>query len=155
MHTKEFNQEVIDRTVPYLKDHYSGRLMWRNTMPGHPGCENVMEAGPQQNQSYEWDYSGPFDGFSWHLFNNYNTYAIKAFSDIGADIIHSDKLLRLRHDGHAVGEGKDCLHYKLPSGIDHVNTAIYNQLEAEYFHNLEEQGYEPPWEPVIIDDQLQ
>ena len=153
MHSVEFAKDVVDWAAAYLEAHYTGRLIWRNSIPGHPNCGETIESGPQQNESYVWDYSGRHEAFSWHLFDQYNDYADKVFSKLGALILYADKLLRLRHDGHAVGDdlnNPDCLHYKLPSPIDYVTIALYNELEAEYFQKENAKGRGEPWTPEVV-----
>jgi hypothetical protein len=136
LHSLAFHHDVINATARWLEEHYHGRLVWRTSIRGHPWCEEyVGERGPEHNASKAWDY-GPFGGYSWQDFGAYNQHAAARMQSLGgkgALVMHMDRMLAGRADGHVVDkDAKDCLHYFMPGPLDWWAVALYNHLEAEF-----------------------
>ena len=114
------------RMSSFLRANYSGRIIYRTTPSGHPGCEN---------------YTSPFktlrpplelarDKYGWNKFATFDNIAVSIFSQLPRfHLLDVVPMTSLRGDGHA-DPPKDCLHYHLPGVVDWWTFLLQQELNA-------------------------
>ena len=110
-------------------------LVWRTTVPGHPGCQN--ETQPVTNRSameHLIDTDPRSIAYNWPLFRHQNKLIEDALSNsnIEFEMLDAYHLNVLRPDGHRIAFD-DCLHSCLNSNLD-----VYAQI---LLHILQRRGW--------------
>jgi hypothetical protein len=101
------------------------QLIWRTTVPGHPGCRGRFEK-PVNNLIMMENLVASQPEHHWEKFQHQNELIIQALkeSQVNFSILDAYHINILRPDGHVVGgEKNDCLHSCMGSKID-----VYSQI---------------------------
>lgn len=105
--------------------HEDPLMIWRNTVPGHPGCQPNRFGKPIENieEASEIIESCP-PAYGWNRFHYQNEISTPMFVDKGFKLMDVFTSGVLRSDSHK-GFG-DCLHYCIPGPVDHWVRMFYN-----------------------------
>lgn len=99
-------------------------LIWRNSVPGHVGCEDKTFGEPIS--SIEEAEHGIISGgkiYNWYMIQYENILIEPVMRDNGFDILDVYSSTILRSDSHI-----DCLHYCIPGPVDHWIRLLYNMI---------------------------
>jgi hypothetical protein len=141
-HSKSVEQyeTAIKSASAYLKTHYHGSVYFRTTARGHLDCKigsKPLNTSYENSPAYlDRSNSKMFMRHKqWKPFPKFNAIAKKYFEPLeNATILDIADMTEQRPDGHEYPSlsAPDCLHYVLPSVIDHWNWLLFNGLR----HNL-------------------
>lgn len=107
--------------------HEKPLMIWRNTIPGHGGCNDTMFGEPIGSLSDAEEYVSSYgDLHSWSDFSRQNDLAVPIYIDNGFKLLDAYTPTILREDSHF--GGKDCLHYCIPGPSDHWVRLLYSIL---------------------------
>ncbi|CAN0116813.1 unnamed protein product [Scytosiphon promiscuus] len=108
-------------------------LVYRNSVPGHYGCEDMIFDGPVDLVTALRMQAGAPPTWQWPLFHDFNNRIEAAFDSVeGWRRLDAYTPTIFRADFHHVGDKQhDCLHYCIPGPIDHWVRLLYNILVAE------------------------
>jgi len=120
-------------------------LIWRTTVPGHPGCEGNRHMYPKVNFTHwtvpfaeEWLFQrGYNETYHWDNFQHQNMIALDVLQKSGIDFVVMDlyRINILRPDGHASVGKNDCLHNCLGSKTD-VQSQLLLHIIKLHKHGL-------------------
>jgi hypothetical protein len=102
------------------------QLIWRTSVPGHPGCRNRQEPVNDFAKMEQLVANNKKSKkFFWDKFQHQNELIIQALKESGVNfsLLDAYHINILRPDGHVLGAKTDCLHSCLGSKID-----VYSQI---------------------------
>ena len=134
----------IKAAATFLKQNYTGEIVYRTTHIGHPEC---WKYDKPLEEPIPTPYHSNYTVFRWEAIPGRNAVAKEAFRDIGAKIMDIEPMMALRPDGHIAmfhpknfyrKDGKylransfyDCLHYCSPGPMDSWTEMLMNVLRG-------------------------
>eukprot|EP00899_Mesostigma_viride_P026718 jgi/Mesvir1/7230/Mv19047-RA.1 len=122
-------EEELSDALSFVRSNYDGQTFYRLTVPGHPGCQNAIESPVPSYEYYLQRYhGGETPPYGWERVRTINAIERRLAAKFGITILDIVSMTEVRPDSHVMGSKGDCLHYTLPSVVDHWNWLLYNAL---------------------------